>query len=50
MLEAIIVLLVVLWAVGFLAFHITAAFIHVLLVVAAIMLVLRLLGGFRTAA
>jgi hypothetical protein len=45
MLEGLIVLLVVLWLLGFFAFKITAAFIHLLLVIAVIVLVMRLLRG-----
>jgi len=45
MLEAIVIILVVLWAIGFLAFHITTAFIHVLLVIAVVVLILRLVRG-----
>lgn len=45
MLEAIVVVLVVLWALGFLAFHVTGAFIHVLLVIAIVLLVLRIVRG-----
>ena len=43
MLEAVIVILVVLWALGFFAFHITAAVIHLLLLLAVVVLVVRLL-------
>ena len=44
MLETIIVILVVLWALGFFAFHITTAFIHVLLLIAVVVLVFRLMN------
>jgi hypothetical protein len=43
MLEAIIVVLVVLWALGFFAVHIGGAFIHLLLLLALVVLVIRLL-------
>jgi len=43
MLEALIVLFVVLWALGFFAFHVAGSFIHFLLVLAVIVLVVRLL-------
>ena len=33
--------LVVLWALGFFAFHVTAALIHVLLIIALVMVVLH---------
>ena len=48
MLEAIIVILVVMWALGFLAFH-AGSLIHLLLVVAAIVIVVRVLQGRRVA-
>lgn len=47
LLEAIIVVLVVLWLMGFLVVHIGGAFIHLLLVLAVIVLIVRLLGGGR---
>ncbi|MGO9835026.1 MAG: lmo0937 family membrane protein [Polyangiaceae bacterium] len=40
---------VVLWALGFLAFHVTTGFIHMLLVVAVVVIVFRLISGRRTA-
>lgn len=33
--------LVVLWALGFFAFHVTAAFIHLLLIIAVVLVVLH---------
>jgi hypothetical protein len=45
MLEALIVLFVVLWALGFFAVHIGGALIHLLLVLAVIVLIVRLLRG-----
>jgi uncharacterized protein DUF5670 len=45
MLGLIAVVLIVLWLLGFLAFHVSSALIHVLLVVAIIMLVFHFLGG-----
>jgi hypothetical protein len=47
MLWTIFVILLILWALGFLAFHIGGALIHLLLVVAAIVLVIRLISGRR---
>jgi hypothetical protein len=47
MLEAIIVILVVLWLIGAFAVHIGGGLIHILLVVAVIVLVVRLLRGSR---
>ncbi|HEY0270955.1 MAG TPA: lmo0937 family membrane protein [Sphingomonas sp.] len=41
--------LVVLWLLGFLAFHIAGGLIHLLLVVAVIMIVLHFLTGRRAA-
>jgi hypothetical protein len=45
MLEAIIVFLVVLWLFGFFAVHIGGGLIHLLLVLAVIVLIIRLLRG-----
>jgi uncharacterized protein DUF5670 len=42
MLWALAVVFVVLWMLGFVAFHVTAGFIHVLLVLAVITVVFRL--------
>ena len=39
--------LVVLWLLGFLAFHVTTAFIHILLVIAVVMIVLHVMKGRR---
>jgi hypothetical protein len=39
--------LVVLWALGFFAFHVSSGLIHVLLVIAVIVLIVRLLQGRR---
>lgn len=47
MLWAILVILLVLWALGFLVFHVTSGLIHLLLVIAAIVLVVRLIQGRR---
>ncbi len=47
MLEAIIIVLVVLWALGFFAFHIAGGLIHALIVIAVIVLIIRLLRGRR---
>jgi hypothetical protein len=46
MLEAILIILVVMWALGLFAFH-AGGIIHVLLVIALIILILRLLKGKR---
>jgi Family of unknown function (DUF5670) len=45
MLEAIAVILVVLWALGFFAFHVGGGLIHALVVIALIILIVRLLKG-----
>ena len=45
MLGLIPVVLVVLWLLGFLAFHVTSGLIHILLVVAVIMIVLHFVRG-----
>lgn len=41
----IIVVLVVLWLLGFLAFHIAGGLIHILIVIALILLIVNLLRG-----
>ncbi|HEX3700464.1 MAG TPA: lmo0937 family membrane protein [Phenylobacterium sp.] len=41
--------LVILWLLGFLAFHVTSAFIHVLLIIAVVMIVLHFMRGRRPA-
>ena len=45
MLEAIVIVLVVLWALGFFAFHVGGGLIHTLVVIALIILIIRLLTG-----
>ncbi len=47
MLGIIAAVLVVLWLLGFLAFHVTTAFIHVLLLIAVVLVVLHLVRGRR---
>ena len=49
MLWTIAVVLVVLWAMGFVAFHVTTGFIHLLLLVALAVVVLQLVSGRRGA-
>ena len=44
MLETILIILVVLWALGFFAFHV-GGLVHVLLVIAVVVLIIRLLQG-----
>ena len=45
MLAAIAAVLVVLWLLGFFAFHVSSALIHVLLVIGIVLLVLHLMRG-----
>ena len=45
MLGMIAIVLIVLWLLGFFAFHVTTGFIHIALVVGLILLVLHLLRG-----
>ncbi|HEX4683497.1 MAG TPA: lmo0937 family membrane protein [Gemmatimonadaceae bacterium] len=47
MLITLAVVLIILWALGFLAFHVTSGLIHILLVVALIVIVIRLVTGRR---
>ncbi len=46
MLETILVVLLILWALGFFAFHV-GGLVHVLLVIALVVLIIRLLQGRR---
>ena len=48
MLWTILVILVVLWLLGFLVFHVAGGLIHLLLVIAAVVLVVRLIQGNRS--
>jgi hypothetical protein len=48
MLWTLAIVLVCLWALGFVAFHVTAWFIHVLLVLAVVAVVFRLISAPRT--
>ena len=45
MLEALVIILVVLWALGFFAFHIGGGLIHALVVIALVLLIIRLVKG-----
>ena len=47
MLYTLAVILVVLWFLGFVAFHVTSGLIHLLLVIALIVVVVRLITGRR---
>ena len=44
------VVLIILWALGFLAFHVTSALIQLLLLIALIVIVVRLVTGRRPVA
>lgn len=48
MLGTIAAVLVVLWLLGFFAFHVTTSLIHVLLIVALVMVVLHFMRGRRS--
>jgi hypothetical protein len=45
MLAALAALLVILWLLGFLAFHVAGGLIHILLVIAVIVLILHFVRG-----
>ena len=45
MLNTIAIVLIVLWLVGYLGFHMLGGFIHILIVVAVIMILIRLING-----
>ncbi len=45
MLGIIAAILIILWLLGFFAFHVTSAFIHIVLVVGLILLVLHFVRG-----
>jgi len=47
MLLTLAIVLLILWALGFLAFHITGGIIHILLVIAIIAVLLRVIRGRR---
>ncbi len=48
MLWALAVVFVVLWGMGFLAFHVTTGFIHLLLLMAVVVIVFQFVSGRRT--
>jgi hypothetical protein len=48
MLWTIFVILLILWLVGFIGFHVVAWWIHLLLVIALVVLIIQLIGGRRT--
>lgn len=45
MLTTIATILIILWVLGFLGFHVLGGFIHILLVIAVIMFLIRLIQG-----
>lgn len=45
MLTTIALVLLVLWAVGFIGFHVLGSFIHLLLILAIIMILVRVIRG-----
>lgn len=47
MLYALVVILLVLWLLGFLAFHIAGGLIHLLLVLAVVLFIVQLIRGRR---
>ena len=47
MLETVAVVLVVLWLLGFVSSYTMGGFIHILLVIAVVMILVRLIGGRR---
>jgi hypothetical protein len=49
MLLTIGIILLICWALGFLAFHVTAGFIHLLVVLGLVLVVVHFVRGARTA-
>jgi uncharacterized membrane protein YtjA (UPF0391 family) len=47
MLMTLAIVLLVLWALGFVAFHVSSGLIHILLVVALVLFIVRLVQGRR---
>ena len=47
MLITLAIVLLILWALGFVAFHVSSGLIHILLVIALIVIVVRLIQGRR---
>ncbi len=45
MLTTIAVVLLVLWLIGFIGFHVVSGFIHILLVIAIILFLIRIIRG-----
>jgi len=47
MLWTIFVILLILWLLGFVGFHVLGSYIHILLLIAVVVLILQLIGGRR---
>lgn len=47
LLYVIVVILIVAWLLGYFAFHVSSGLIHLLLVIAVIVFLIKLLGGSR---
>jgi hypothetical protein len=47
LLWAAVVVLVILWLLGFVVLHVTGAFIHILLIIAVIVIIYNLVAGAR---
>lgn len=45
MLTTIAIVLLILWLVGFIGFHVLGGFIHILLIIAVIMILVRVIRG-----
>ena len=45
MLTTLAIILLILWAIGFIGFHVVGWFIHILLVVAVILFLIRIIRG-----
>jgi hypothetical protein len=50
MLMTLAIVLIILWALGFFAFHVAGGLIHLLLVIAVIVIIFRLISGRRPVA
>ena len=49
MLWTIAVILLILWLLGFIGFHVLGSYIHILLIIAVIVVLFELIGGRRAA-
>ena len=45
MLVTIAILLIILWLIGFIGFHVLGSFIHILLIIAIVMFLIRIIQG-----